>query len=294
MTACRPRAARQRSAFDERVDSHELFGRLRVDGDRAARDELVRRHLPLARKLARRYARTPEPFDDLFQVASLALVKAVDRFDLDLGIAFSSFAVPTILGELKRHFRDKGSSIHLPRGLQELVLKVQAAETKLSEQTQRSPTVVEIADHLSVDVEQVVEALDAIATRRADSLDAPLHGSDTDEPATIHDKLGADDERYALIDTSASLAAGIKRLRAADRRVLQLRVRDELKQSEIADRLGVSQMQVSRILRRVTDELRREINAGPQSGNGPNPPSLDSQAISNSRRNSPNGQAEPV
>jgi RNA polymerase sigma-B factor len=113
-----------------------------------ARDELVRRHLPLARKLAGRYARTPEPFDDLFQVASLALVKAVDRFDPDLGIAFSSFAVPTILGELKRHFRDKGSSIHLPRGLQELVLRVQVAETKLSEQTRRSPTVVEIADHI--------------------------------------------------------------------------------------------------------------------------------------------------
>ena len=122
--------------------------------------------------LPSRYTRTPEPFDDLFQVASLALVKAVDRFDPDLGIAFTSFAVPTILGELKRHFRDKGSSIHLPRGLQELALKVQTAETKLSEQTQRSPTVVEIAEHLSVDVEQVLEALDAIAARRAESLDA--------------------------------------------------------------------------------------------------------------------------
>ena len=207
-----------------------------------------------------RYTRTPEPFDDLFQVASLALVKAVDRFDPDLEIAFSSFAVPTILGELKRHFRDKGSSIHLPRGLQELVLKVQTAETTLSEQTQRSPTIVEIADHLSVGVEQVLEALDAIAARRADSLDAPLAGADTDGPATIHDQLGADDDRYDLIDTSASLAVGIKRLRAADRRVLELRVRDELKQSEIAERLGVSQMQVSRILRRVTDELRREID----------------------------------
>ena len=275
------------------MDSRELFRRLRLDDDRNARDELVRRHLPLARKLARRYARTPEPFDDLFQVACLALVKAVDRFDPDLGIAFSSFAVPTILGELKRHFRDKGSSIHLPRGLQELVLKVQTAEAELSDQTHRSPTVVEIAEHLSVDVEQVLEALDAIAARRADSLDAPLAGADTDEPATIHDKVGADDDRYALIDMSASLAAGIKRLRAADRRVLELRVRDELKQSEIAERLGVSQMQVSRILRRVTDELRREIDPEPQSGNGPNPPSIDSEAVSRSLRDRPNGQTEP-
>ena len=183
------------------MDDRELFGRLRLDGDRNARDELVCRHLPLARKLARRYTRTPEPFDDLFQVASFALVKAVDRFDPDLGIAFTSFAVPTILGELKRHFRDKGSSIHLPRGLQELVLKVQTAETTLSEQTQRSPTIVEIADHLSVGVEQVLEALDASAAWRADSLDAPLAGADTDGPATIHDKLGTDDDRYDLIDS---------------------------------------------------------------------------------------------
>ena len=143
MTACRSQFEQNRTAFDQRVDSSELFRRLRLDGDSNARDESVRRHLPLARKLARRYARTPEPFDDLFQVACLALVKAVDRFDPDLGIAFSSFAVPTILGELKRHFRDKGSSIHLPRGLQELVLKVQTAETRLSDQTHRSPTVVE-------------------------------------------------------------------------------------------------------------------------------------------------------
>ena len=294
MTACRSHDERPRPGLAERVDDRELFGRLRLDGDRNARDELVCRHLPLARKLARRYTRTPEPFDDLFQVASFALVKAVDRFDPDLGIAFTSFAVPTILGELKRHFRDKGSSIHLPRGLQELVLKVQTAETKLSEQTQRSPTVVEIAEHLSVDVEQVLEALDAIAARRAESLDAPLSGADTDGPATIHDKLGTDDDRYALIDMSASLAAGIKRLRAADRRVLELRVRDELTQSEIADRLGVSQMQVSRILRRVTDELRRELDPEQQSGNGLNPPSVDAQAVSRSLRDRPTGQTEPV
>jgi RNA polymerase sigma-B factor len=168
----------------------------------------------------------------------------------------SPFAVPTILGELKRHFRDKGWAIHLPRGLQELVLKVKAADDTLTTKTGHSPTVLEIADYLEVDTEQVLEALEAASAQRATWLDAPI---DTDEPATIHDTIGCDDQGYALIETSASLAEGIKTLRTADRRVLALRVQQELKQREIAERMGVSQMQISRVLRRISKQLRTAV-----------------------------------
>jgi RNA polymerase sigma-B factor len=245
------------------IDSAELFIRWREQGDRGAREELVRRYLPLARKLAGRYARTQEPFDDLFQVASLALVKAIDRFDHDRGLAFSSFAVPTILGELKRHFRDKGWAIHIPRGLLELMLSVQNAEATLSSRTGRSPTVVEIAEYLGVETEQVLEGLEAVSARHAASLDEPIVSDSRDESALVHESIGSDDEGYEQVDTSATLAAAVKQLRPGDRRVLALRINDELTQKEIADRIGVSQMQVSRILRRIVDELRQRIELEP-------------------------------
>src|SRR6201990_485781 len=143
-------------------DGRELFRRWRDHGDPVAREQLVIRHLPLARKLATRYGRTQEPFEDLFQVASLGLLRAIDRFDPDRGIAFTSFAVPTILGELKRHFRDKGWSLHVPRGTLELALRVQEATAALGSKAGRSPTVDEIADHLGVGGEQVLEALEAL------------------------------------------------------------------------------------------------------------------------------------
>jgi RNA polymerase sigma-B factor len=172
---------------------------------------------------------------------------------------FSSFAVPTILGELKRHFRDKGWAIHVPRGLQELVMKVQDAESALSQGTGRSPAVVEIAEYLAVDSEQVLEALEAVAAHHATSLDTALENENADELGSGHDVIGVEDERFGLVETSASLAAAVKRLRMSDRQVLALRFRDELKQKEIAERIGVSQMQVSRILRRATDELRQQL-----------------------------------
>src|ERR1700748_2525343 len=146
-----------------RTDSAELFERWQKHGDRSARDELVTRFLPLARKLARRYAGAREPFEDLLQVASLGLVKAVDRFDAERGTAFSSFAVPTILGELKRYFRDLGWSVHVPRGAQEMALKVEEAQQQLTALTGRPPTVHEIAQFMEVSVESVLEALETAA-----------------------------------------------------------------------------------------------------------------------------------
>ena len=223
----------------------------------------MRRHLSLARKLAGRYAHTQEPFDDLFQVACLGLVKAIDRFDAQRGVAFSSLAVPTIVGELKRHFRDKGWSLHVPRGTLELALKVQQASTELSSTTGRSPTVDEIADRVGVGTEQVLEALEALAARHATSLDGPIDGDAADESTTRHDMIGAEDEQYAVVDASTSLAEAVGWLPSVDRRVFTLRFEHELSQSEIAERVGVSQMQVSRILRRVTDELRERIDVEP-------------------------------
>lgn len=223
----------------------------------------MRRYLPLARGLAARYARTQEPFEDLFQVASLGLVKAIDRYDPERGFAFKSFAVPTIVGEVKRHFRDKGWPVHLPRGLQELALKIQEAESKLSAQSGESPPVADIAQYLGLDIEQVLEGLDALSTHHAASMDEPIQADFEDESGTRHDTVGAIDDRYELVDTTASLAVGMRRLRKIDREVLALRFRDGLKQSEIATQVGVSQMQVSRILRRVNEELRETANLDP-------------------------------
>lgn len=220
------------------------------------------RHLSLARKIARRYGHTREPFDDLFQVASLGLLKAIDRFDPERGLVFSSFAVPTILGEIKRHFRDKGWSVHVPRGLQELALKVQDAEIKLSSRAQRSPTVQEIAQYLEIPVGDVLEALEVLATHHAASLDAPVGTGAEEDSMTRLDLLGGDDEGYDLVDTSMSLAAAVEKLAESDRKVLALRYDEELTQHQIAERIGVSQMQVSRILRRITDQLRVTMGMG--------------------------------
>jgi RNA polymerase sigma-B factor len=238
-----------------------LFRRWHEDGDQAAREQLVVRHLSLAQTLATRYRRTQEPLEDLFQVASLGLLKAIDRFDPDRGIAFTAFAVPTILGELKRHFRDKGWAVHLPRGLQELVLRIQDADAKLG--SSRSPTVDDIADYLNLDTEEVLEGLEALQAHRADSMDQPIGAGEDESFSTPHDTVGTEDEGFALVDTAASLATAIGQLRRADREVLGLRFRGDLKQREIAEQIGVSQMQVSRMLRRATDQLRETIGIEP-------------------------------
>jgi RNA polymerase sigma-B factor len=246
----------------------ELFHRVHDDHDPRAREELVIRHLPLARKLAGRYARTQEPFEDLYQVACLGLVKAIDRFDTERGVTFASFAVPTILGELKRHFRDKGWAVHLPRGLQELVLKVQDADSKLNTRLGRSPTVLEIAQFLEARTEDVVEALDALAAHRAASLDAPIETGIDDGSNTRHDLVGSVDERFSLVELYASMKSAIAELSQEDQDVLALRFEEKLTQREIAGRIGVSQMQVSRMLRRITTQMRKTMEIDPAAADG--------------------------
>jgi RNA polymerase sigma-B factor len=249
----RPSGSAARSAL-RRVELPQLFVRWQQDRDQAAREELVDRFLPLARKLARRYAGAHEPFEDLLQVASYGLLKALDRFDLDRGIAFSSFAVPTIVGELKRYFRDLGWSAHVPRGAQELALKVQGAEEKLTTKTRRSPTVDELAQYLELSIEDVLDGLEAAAAHHSSSLDAPHDDSDG-EPGTLADMFGQQDAGFQLIEDATTVATAMQTLSERERRVLQLRFFEDHTQSEIAKEIGVSQMQVSRILRRAIATL---------------------------------------
>jgi RNA polymerase sigma-B factor len=238
-----------------RTDSGELFVRWQQHHDQRAREELVERFLPLARKLARRYAGPREPFEDLMQVASLGLVKAVDRFDTERGTAFSSFAVPTILGELKRYFRDLGWSVHVPRGAQELALKVEEAQQQLTTRTGRPPSVQDLAVYLEMSIEDVLEALETASAHHSTSLDAPREDGE-EESGSLADAFGEEDDRYELVDASVTIAAAARQLSARERRVLVLRFVEDLTQTQIAEQIGVSQMQVSRILRRALSRLR--------------------------------------
>jgi RNA polymerase sigma-B factor len=219
--------------------------------------------MPLAAQLARRYSNKREPLDDLMQVASLGLIKAVDRYSLDRGTAFSSFAVPTILGELKRHFRDVGWAVHVPRALQELTLRVRGEVDDMSRKLGRSPTPAEVAESLGEPVEAVIEALESATAHHAVSLDAPLRTGDSDDgDSAWHDRLGVEEDGYDRAEWRGSLQRGIRALPARDRMILTLRFEEELTQSEIADKIGVSQMHVSRLLRRALDRLRAVADAG--------------------------------
>jgi RNA polymerase sigma-B factor len=230
--------------------------------DPAARAELIRRNLPLAASLANRYRNPNEPLQDLVQVASLGLVKAVDRFDPTFGRPFSAYATPTILGELRRHFRDTGWSLHVPRGAQELALRVSKAAAQLTDRSGHSPTIDELAVYLEMSTEDVLLGLDAAEAHFAASLDAPLGSADNgeDDVTTLLDHTPSHDDRYSLVETRTSLDAGIRRLPEAERRALVLRLGEDLSQSEIAARLGCSQMQVSRLLRRAAEMLRVQVD----------------------------------
>jgi RNA polymerase sigma-B factor len=237
------------------MEERQLFARWREQGDRVAREALTRRFMPLARSLARRYDRSSEPFDDLLQVASLGLLKALDRFDPELGHPFASFAVPTILGEVRRYFRDAGWSVHVPRGAQERALRVRDAQERLANLHGRAPTVNQLAEYLELDTEEIVDAIQAIQAYGAVSLDGPRAGAE-DDVAPYGDAMGEDDERYELVELDATITAVLEHIPARERAILRMRFVDDLTQTEIADRVGISQMQVSRLLRRSLDQLR--------------------------------------
>jgi len=247
------------------VHTQLLFRRYRGSGDHSAREAIVERHLGLARGLARRYARSSEPFEELVQVASLALVKAVERFDPDRGVEFRAFAIPTILGELKRHFRDAAWAVHVPRSTQERALLIEEAHNRLAAKLGRSPTVDEIAGDLGMGAEGVLDgllALHAYSTRsldeRSGSGSRPSEGTDI----TIGETLGAEDERYELVEADMAIAQASRKLPRRERHILHLRFVKDMTQSEIAAEVGISQMQVSRLLRTALVQLR-SLTEGP-------------------------------
>jgi RNA polymerase sigma-B factor len=234
-----------------------LFERLRRDREPAVRDALIERFMPLAQHLARRYPGGAER-DDLVQVAALALVKAVDRFDPVRGSAFASFATPTILGEIKRHFRDFGWPVRVPRELQELAVKIERASVELTGRLGRSPTPAELADGLGVDVERVLDALACETAHRPIALDQPSREGAGDPPPVV---AAVEERGYASVENAAEVDSLLGVLSERDRAIVNLRFREELLQREIADLLGISQMQVSRVLARAIATLREHATS---------------------------------
>ena len=238
--------------------TRELFRRYKQQGDEAARDELIMSHLNLVRFLASKFKNRGEPLDDLVQVGTIGLTKAIDRFDPDRGLEFTTYATPTVMGEIKRHFRDKGWSVRVPRRLQELSAKVNQATDELTKQLQRSPSTEEVAKRLGVSVDEVLEAMESSGAYSS----VPLEGGgsdDDDSPsvidhyATVDQDLAASDDRMVIEDTIAGFSP-------REQEVIRMRFRDGLTQVEIAKRLGISQVQVSRLLRRTLKKVQEKID----------------------------------
>jgi RNA polymerase sigma-B factor len=236
-------------AIPTRLTEAELFEALKQRGDAGARAELVRRYLPFARKLALRYVYTDEPIEDLVQVASVGLLGAVDRFEPDRGTRFSSFATPTILGELKRHFRDKGWVIHVPRDLQERTLTLSRTTERLAHDLGRSPTVSELAAALEWSLTEVLEASEVAHSYAPASLDAPV-SDEGEESAALVDMIGSEDDGFSLAESREVIGQAWRRLSDLERQVVTMRFVNGLTQREIGRQIGYSQMHVSRLLRR--------------------------------------------
>jgi RNA polymerase sigma-B factor len=240
-------------------EERAAFARLRA-GEPGVREALVERYLPLVRHLARRYARTSEPLDDLVQVGSIGLLGAIDRYDPDCGTAFSSFAVPTILGEIRRHFRDRTWSVRVPRSLKELSAEARATATAFEHRTGRVPTAAELAEELGTDVERLLEARLAAAAQYPDSLDRPAAGADEEAP-TIADRIGTVDRALDEAEGGLSIDILTRCLDPRDRELVRLRFEEDLTQRDIAERVGLSQMHVSRLLRDALGALAERLDA---------------------------------
>lgn len=245
----------------------EQFREYRRSGARELRNALVEEHIGFADFLARRFANRGEPIDDLRQVALIGLVKAVERFDPERGVTFTSFAVPTITGEIKRHFRDRTWSVRVPRNLQELTLEIERARNELGHALGRSPTVSEIARHLDATDEEVLEGLEAATLYRSGSLDAPVPGG---EGRTVGDRIPAVVDEQAEAENRTLVRQLLERLPLRERRIVYLRYFEGLTQNEIADRMGISQMHVSRLLAKSLEQLAHAVGEadGDDEGSG--------------------------
>jgi RNA polymerase sigma-B factor len=250
------------SESPSRVPERRLWERFNEHRDQAAREELVQLYMPLARRMASRYAGVSEPYDDLLQVASLGLLNAVDRFDASRGTPFPGFAKPTILGELKRYFRDKVWTVRVPRSVHDRMGEVEKATEKLTLEHGRPPSVEELAGQVGIDADEVLEVLEAKHNRRPLSLDAPPVGEDPEE-ASGAEWVGRPDGNFDLIEYRLAMESVLPVLGEREREVLRLRFAEELPQTEIALRIGCSQMHVSRLLRRSLDMLREVAETEP-------------------------------
>ena len=239
------------------ADDKVLLRRYHEDGDLQAREELIERYMSLVRSLARRYSYRGEQLDDLVQIGAIGLIKAIDRFDIERGVELTTYATPNIIGEIKRHFRDKGWAVRVPRGLQELNVQVSKLIEQLTVQLGRSPTIPELAKAAGVEEENVLEALES--GRAYTSVSLSGGGSDEDGELDPLESLGTEEHEYEISEDRALLAPGFKVLDQRERKILHLRFFSGLTQSQIAEQIGISQMHVSRLIRRSLEKIREEI-----------------------------------
>jgi RNA polymerase sigma-B factor len=244
------------------ADARALLRRYHQQGDAAAREELVEAWLPSVRRIARRFDGRGEPLEDLVQVGVVGLIKAIDRFDLDRGVEFSTYAMPTIIGEMKRHFRDRAWSVRVPRDIQALAVRLPKEQERLTGKLGRTPTLAELAEALAVEPEQLVEAIDARQAYRAISFSSAAPAGEGEEDGDLLEQIGSEDRGYERCERRLALRAGIATLDERERRVLLLRFARDLTQSEIASQLGYSQMHISRILRGALDKLQAVVGDG--------------------------------
>jgi RNA polymerase sigma-B factor len=238
-----------------------LLRKYHEEGDLAAREQLIEQYMSLVRSLARRYSYRGEQLDDLVQIGSIGLIKAIDRFDLTRGVELTTYATPNIIGEIKRHFRDKGWSVRVPRGLQELNVQLSRLMEQLTVQLGRSPTIAELAKASGSPEEDVLEALESGRAYSSLSLSSGGGGGDGDEDLDPLESIGTEEHQYEVSEDRAVLAPGFKALDERERKILQLRFFDGLTQSQIAQQVGISQMHVSRLIRRALEKIREEIAA---------------------------------
>ena len=241
-----------------RIDDKILLRRYHEDGDLQAREQLIEQYMSLVRSLARRYSYRGEQLEDLVQIGAIGLIKAIDRFDLERGVELTTYATPNIIGEIKRHFRDKGWSVRVPRGLQELNVQLSRLVEQLTVQLARSPTIPELAKAAGVEEEEVLEALESGRAYTSLSLSVGGGGGDDDDLDPL-ESLGTEEHQYEVSEDRAVLAPGFKALDERERKILQLRFFDGLTQSQIAQQIGISQMHVSRLIRRSLEKIRETI-----------------------------------
>jgi RNA polymerase sigma-B factor len=243
----------------EEKNDQELLRRYHEQDDLEAREKLIEQYLPLVRSLARRYSYRGEQLEDLVQVGCIGLIKAIDRFDIDRGVELTTYATPNIIGEIKRHFRDKGWSVRVPRGLQELNVRLSHLVEDLTVQLERSPTIAELAKAAGVEEEEVLEALESGQAYATLSLSTGGGGSDDGSDLDPLESLGEIEHEYEVSEDRAVLAPGLRALDDRERRILHLRFFEGLTQSQIAQQIGISQMHVSRLIRRALEKIRDEI-----------------------------------